>query len=136
MLRMSRAAKASRTRGGEQPHGAPLPERQSRPVVSGPAGTGAGTDLKSASCYLSPTDNASIDDERLARFKTDLIADATAEASGKYWARRSAAMLAARPRPGDFTGRATPEELEAQDRRLLAKARACSQRAAVERGWP
>jgi hypothetical protein len=47
------------------------------------------------------------------------------------WERRRAAFLAARPRPGEFHGQRTSEELRAKWRELTAIADACRSRAAV-----
>lgn len=67
----------------------------------------------------------------LAHFQARVIQDALAAALAATWERRAAAFDAARPRPGDFTGLATPEDLAAQDQRLAAIASACRARAAV-----
>lgn len=70
------------------------------------------------------------DAERLTRFAARVILDALAEGSADYWRRRAEAFDAARPRLGDFTGRATADDLLALDARMIARARAC--RAAAE----
>lgn len=64
-------------------------------------------------------------------FRTRVVQDALAEATGDYWTRRAAVFEAAMPRPGDFTGEATPEQLEEQRGRLAATALACRERATI-----
>jgi hypothetical protein len=60
-----------------------------------------------------------------------MIQDALVEATADYWRHRGAAFTAARPRPGDFTGRATADQLAARDQALLDVSRACYAAAAV-----
>lgn len=50
---------------------------------------------------------------------------------GATWERRARALESARPRPGDFHGRANHEDLRAQYRRLTEAAQACRARAQV-----
>jgi hypothetical protein len=59
------------------------------------------------------------------------LADALQEATAFYWQRRAETFEWAMPRPGDFTGRATPADLEARRQRLAAVAQACRERAQV-----
>lgn len=54
-----------------------------------------------------------------------LLGDAFTEASSAQWRRRAETFEWARPRPGDFNGKATAEELRARDARLASLARAC-----------
>lgn len=67
----------------------------------------------------------------LDHFRARVVQDALTEATAHYWRRRADTLEAARPRPGDFTGKATSDEIAAVDRRLTAAARACRERAAV-----
>lgn len=67
-------------------------------------------------------------------FSACVVADAMYESEGAYWLRRAAALEWARPRPGDFTGRATAEEIRERDRRLAEQAAACRARAELHRG--
>lgn len=73
---------------------------------------------------------ALIDVEGLLR---RVLTDALCEADGTYWANRAEALEACRPQPGDFTGRATPAELAALDRRCAASALACRRHARLLR---
>jgi hypothetical protein len=59
------------------------------------------------------------------------LVDALLEAWPTYWERRARVLEAARPRAGDFYGRASREELQAQYDRLTEAARACRARAQV-----
>lgn len=52
-----------------------------------------------------------------------------------WWTQRAASFEAARPRPADFTGQATPTEIAAQDFRLAQTARACRAKAKLLAGW-
>lgn len=67
-------------------------------------------------------------------FRKRVLQDALTEATAAYWRRRAETFEAALPRPGDFTGNATPEQVEAQRMRLAATILACRQRAAVALG--
>ena len=73
-----------------------------------------------------------VDGARLAHFQARVLADCLSEATADYWERRAREFEAAAPQPGDFNGRATPEDLEARRRRCLSTAAACRARAAVE----
>lgn len=61
-------------------------------------------------------------------FAWRLTQDAWAEATQVYWERRARQLEAARPRPGDFTGRATRAERLACWDRLTEAAAACRAR--------
>ena len=78
-------------------------------------------------------DNSSVEQavDHLAHFQRRVIVDALLDAWGATWERRARALEAARPRPGDFHGRATREELREQWQRLTAAAQACRARAQV-----
>lgn len=73
------------------------------------------------------------DPDYLERFRVRVLQDALAEAEAATWDRRAETFEAARPRPDDFTGLATPDELLAREARLTAVARACRARAALIR---
>jgi hypothetical protein len=60
-----------------------------------------------------------------------LVTDCLAEATTSYWERRAAAFFDAMPRPGDFNGRATAEDLSASFVRCAGIVQACRQRAQV-----
>ena len=64
-------------------------------------------------------------------FRARVVQDALAEADAAYWLRRADAFDAARPRRGDFHGRASRQELAQRDQRLAETAAACRARAAV-----
>lgn len=53
------------------------------------------------------------------------LQDAFTEARAAQWRRRAEAFEWCRPRPGDFNGRATADELAARDARLARLARLC-----------
>jgi len=64
------------------------------------------------------------------------VQDAITDALAETWIWRSYAFEQARPRPGDFTGLATPAELAAADERCAEVALACRNHAdALARGW-
>lgn len=65
----------------------------------------------------------------IAHSRARALQSALSEATASHWARRADAFEAARPRPGDFTGRASPADVAAQDRRLAAMALACRRHA-------
>ncbi len=69
----------------------------------------------------------------LENFQRRLIQDACQEARADYWERRAEYFEWARPKPGDRTGRATPEQIAEQDRRMASVAVACRQRAQLIR---
>ncbi len=97
-------------------------------------GTGAGSDERPGSGSVTPRvgQAASAVAEAtayVAHFRARVVQDALIEASAAQWRVRATVFHAARPRPGDFTGRATPEQLAAIDTRLAAIALACRNRA-------
>lgn len=63
------------------------------------------------------------------RFLEQLLSEATAI----YWTRRAATFDQARPRPGDYAGRATPADLAARDLRCRETAQACRHHAQLIR---
>ena len=64
-------------------------------------------------------------------FAARVLQDCITEASAAYWKRRAMAFDAARPRPGDFHGRATPAELAERDERCRQAAEFCRHRASL-----
>lgn len=72
----------------------------------------------------------------IEQFQRRLVADAMQEATAAYWRRRAAAFDAATPRPEDFRGQASPQEIKEQQARLRALAEACRHRAVLADGWP
>jgi hypothetical protein len=69
--------------------------------------------------------------DTLAHHERRVLVDALLEAWPTYWERRARALEAARPRAGDFRGRASREELRARYDRLTEAARACRARAQI-----
>lgn len=51
----------------------------------------------------------------LEHFQARILQDALDQATIHYWLRRHAALSAALPRPGDFIGSATAEDLKARE---------------------
>jgi hypothetical protein len=72
--------------------------------------------------------------EHVDNFRRRVMADALQEATAAYWRRRAQTFATALPREGDFTGRATPDEIEARRQRVAAVVLACSERAAFSLG--
>jgi hypothetical protein len=66
-----------------------------------------------------------------ATFERRVLLDAFLDADKTYWLSRAAAFEAARPTPGDYTGRATAEEVRARWDALTDAAEACRHRAAL-----
>lgn len=56
----------------------------------------------------------------LEHFRARVLQDALDQATIGHWLARHAALSASLPRPGDFTGRASSEELNAQEARTRA----------------
>lgn len=69
--------------------------------------------------------------EHIDNFQRRVIEDAITSSRGATWLRRASAFEAAAPRPDDFRGRATPEEIEVRRRRLKASALACRRHAGI-----
>ncbi|WP_405070423.1 hypothetical protein OG558_12770 [Kribbella sp. NBC_01510] len=67
--------------------------------------------------------------EYLDNFTRRVIQDAAAEATATYWVHRAAQLDQARPRPGDYTGQATEQQLAERERLLAAQAEACRRHA-------
>lgn len=70
-------------------------------------------------------------DEHTAHFRARVLQDALTEATRSYWLRRAETFEAAKPRPGDYFGKLTRDEVRAQWYRLDEIARACRARAEV-----
>jgi hypothetical protein len=68
-------------------------------------------------------------DELRLRVAADALADAWMVGSRIYWERRARQLEAARPRPGDYAGRANRKDLTDRHLRLTAAAAACRRRA-------
>jgi hypothetical protein len=69
--------------------------------------------------------------ENVEHFRKRVAQDALAEATARYWNARAAVFESVLPQPGDFTGNATPQEVEAGRRRIIECAQACRNRASV-----
>lgn len=54
----------------------------------------------------------------LQHFRARVLQDALDQATVSYWLRRAAALSASLPRPDDFAGRATADELNAREARI------------------
>lgn len=68
-------------------------------------------------------------------FQRRVLVDALNEATAVYWRKRAETFEAARPRPGEFRGRATPDETRQRDQRLAqlaANCRLCAELALTE----
>lgn len=74
---------------------------------------------------------------RGAHLAARVLTDAIAEGTARYWNRRADAFLWAAPKPGDYNGRASAQELAERAERCRATAAACQARASLEeRGEP
>lgn len=62
-------------------------------------------------------------------FRSRVLQDALVSATRSYWLKRAEAFEAAQHRPGDFVGLCSVEQIEAANRELAEKARACRNRA-------
>lgn len=69
--------------------------------------------------------------DHLTHFQRRVIIDGLLDAWGVYWERRARSFEAARPRPGEFHGTLSQEDLRDQWHRLTAMAQACRARAQV-----
>lgn len=69
--------------------------------------------------------------DHLTHHQRRVLVDGLLEAWPVYWERRARALEAARPRVGDFHGRASREALQARYDRLTEAAAACRARAQV-----
>lgn len=64
-------------------------------------------------------------------FQHRVVQDAMKDAHGGYWRHRAKTFEWARPRPGDFVGLATPEDLAVRDAALVELIDACHAKAAA-----
>jgi hypothetical protein len=80
--------------------------------------------------------NASLGEvvEGLTQLQRRMVAEAVLSAEAATWERRAATLEAARPRPGEFLGGATSEDLSRRWRELTEMAVACRSHAALLRG--
>ena len=69
----------------------------------------------------------------LETFVRRVVTDALLEASARYWEHRADVLEDAAPRPGEFTGRATREELSAAWQRCHRDADMCRRHALLLR---
>lgn len=69
--------------------------------------------------------------ENVEHFQHRVIQDALREATAGYWRGRAAILEWARPRPGDWHGAATREDLRGRYDQLTEQAEACRSRARV-----
>ena len=78
--------------------------------------------------------------EHIEHFRQRVLLDALHEGTAVYWRRRAEMLRWAQPRPGDFAGRATTDELRDRWQRLEEMAQACENRARVAQlggePWP
>lgn len=68
-------------------------------------------------------------DTLVAQVRARVLHDAWAQAWAATWERRATAFEDARPRRGDYTGRATPQQLRERWQTNTARAAACRARA-------
>lgn len=68
-----------------------------------------------------------------ADFQSRVLQDCLSAALPTVWERRAAAWEAARPRPGDYNGQATRDDLVDRDERCWQTAEACRAHARVLR---
>lgn len=71
--------------------------------------------------------------ETADRLVVRMLEDALSAALPDFWERRAVTFEDARPRPGDFTGHASRDDLAARDARLTESAAACRAAAEVAR---
>ncbi len=69
--------------------------------------------------------------EYIDHFRARVVQDAVTEAMALTWRRRARTFEACVPRPEDFNGQASEEELAARRERLEETARACYHRASI-----
>lgn len=63
--------------------------------------------------------------QSIEHFKARVLQDALCSATAGFWRKRAADFEAARPKPGEYHGRATGAELDAREARCAAIALAC-----------
>lgn len=67
--------------------------------------------------------------EHIDHFQRRVLQDAVSDATAAYWRQRAQMLRWAAPRPGDFTGGASVEEIDLRRRRLERMAELCEHRA-------
>jgi hypothetical protein len=72
--------------------------------------------------------------DALTQLQRRVVAETVLSAEAATWERRAATLEAARPRPGEFHGGATSEDLTRRWRELTDMAVACRSHAALLRG--
>ena len=72
----------------------------------------------------------------LSRYAVRMLEDAITEAMPWHWTRRAEQLESARPRPGDYRGQATAEDLAERHERLTEQAEACREHAELLRRYP
>jgi hypothetical protein len=102
-----------------------MPEERKSPAGNGALSKMSGDDNRASLSH---------DADYFAHFRARVLQDALNEALAIQWERRARTYLAARPRPGDFHGRKSREDLSAKWRELTEVAEACRARAAVSLG--
>ena len=75
-------------------------------------------------------------DAQLSRYAVRMLEDAITEAMPWHWMRRAEDLDNARPRPGDYRGQATSEDLADRYARLTEQAAACREHAELLRRYP
>lgn len=75
-------------------------------------------------------------DAQLSRYAVRMLEDAITEAMPWHWIRRAEDLDHARPRPGDWHGQATREDLAERYARLTEQAEACREHAELLRRYP
>ncbi len=70
-------------------------------------------------------------DQYVESCRRRIVQEILAEAEGIYWMRRAEQFEAARPKAGDYRGRASDDDLRARDVRLAEIAEACRRKAKV-----
>jgi hypothetical protein len=72
----------------------------------------------------------------LDHFVARVLQDALTEATAQYWLRRTQAFEQAAPRPGEYNGNATPEELRERWKECVNTAKACRRHAQLLMSQP
>lgn len=76
-----------------------------------------------------PTRTTNVLVEHVEHFQHRVMQDALADATATFWNHRAELFEWARPRAGDYIGRATEADLRAADQRCKAVAEGCRRRA-------
>lgn len=86
---------------------------------------------QAAEAFRGATTTISQPSEYVAHFVMRMLQDALDSATAEFWVKRATDFESARPKPGEFHGRATPAELNERDRRCREQAQACRDHAQV-----